>query len=63
MYIPNLETLKRVIKGLRRYPSSPNMPSCEPVVEPIKRNEQKTLKGLQVFYWLLIWMGIDIVGT
>lgn len=50
MYIPNLETLKRVIKGLRRYPSSPNMPSCEPVVEPIKRNEQKTLKGLQVFY-------------
>jgi hypothetical protein len=50
MYIPNLETLKRVIKGLRRYPSPPNMPFCEPVVEPIKRNEQKSLKGLQVFH-------------
>ena len=50
MYIPNLETLKRVIKGLRRYPSPPNMPSCGPVVESIKRNEQKPLKGSQVFY-------------
>lgn len=49
MYIPNLETLKRVIKGLRRYPSPPNMPSCEPVVEPIKRNEQKPLKVYRCF--------------
>ncbi|MEE0990388.1 MAG: hypothetical protein UIC45_03615 [Paludibacteraceae bacterium] len=51
MYIPDLKTLMRVIKSLRRYPSPPSMPTCDdPIVEVIRSSETKHPKGSRVFY-------------
>ena len=50
MYIPNLETLKMVVKILSRRPDVPNVHPNLPEVEIIKGRQPKFPKGSKVFY-------------
>ena len=50
MYIPNLETLKRVIKSVSRRPINPDVLRNVPVAPDIQRSKPKFPKGSKVFY-------------
>ena len=50
MYIPNLETLKRVIENISRRPDVPDVHPNLPEVEVIKSRQPKFPKDIKVFY-------------
>ena len=50
MYIPNLETLKRVIKSISRRPIDPDVLSNVPIAPEIQRSKPKFPKGTKVYY-------------
>lgn len=50
MYIPNLETLKRVIKSIAHGPIDPDVLRNVPIAPEIQRHKPKFPKGTKVFY-------------
>lgn len=50
MYIPNLETLKRVIKSISRRPINRDVLRNVPIAPEIQRSKPKFPKGSKVFY-------------
>lgn len=50
MYIPNLETLKRVLKSIAHRSINPDVLSNVPVAPDIQRSKPKFPKGSKVFY-------------
>lgn len=50
MYIPNLETLKRVLKSIAQGPIDPDVLRNVPIAPEIQRNKPKFPKGSKVFY-------------